>query len=99
MSFDGAFELFAENLHSGERANWALGAAYRYPSEVRLPALTTDTTIIATRSALLKPTRAAAVPGARLVERLDITPPVFEKHAVDIAGEIDAVLPEVEPIK
>jgi pimeloyl-ACP methyl ester carboxylesterase len=101
MSFDRAFELFVESLRSGKRANWALGAAYSYPSEVRLPALTADTTIIATRSALLEPTRAAAaaVPGARLIERLDITPPVFEKHAVDIAGEIDAVLHEPEPAK
>ena len=94
LSFDRAFELFVENLRSGRRANWAFGAAYSYASEDRLPDLRTDTAIIATRSALLEPTRAAAaaVPHGRFVERLDITPPVFEKHAADIAEEINATL-------
>ena len=92
ISFDRAFELLTESLRAADRANWAFGAAYSYACNVRLSSLCPAATIIATRSALLEPTRAAAaaIPGAHFVERLDIVPPVFEKNADRIAEEIIA---------
>ena len=94
MSFERAFELLTESLRAADRANWAFGAAYSYAGETRLPSLATDTVFIATQSGLLEPTRAAAaaVPSVRLVERLDIKPPVFEKNAEKITAEIVASL-------
>lgn len=94
ISFDRSFELLTESLRAAERANWAFGAAYSYACDARLPSLGPGTTIIATRSTLLEPTRAAAaaIPGVHFVERLDITPPVFEKNADRIAEEIVTAL-------
>jgi len=71
-------------------ARWGFHAAFTYASDERLPLVATQAHIIATQSSLLEPTRQAAsiLPNCRLVERLDITRPVFEDHARQIADVI-----------
>ena len=73
---------------------WGFHAAFTYRCEERFSQLSCDTRIIATGSSLLEPTRRAAhsLPEARLVERTDITKPVFAAHAPSIAAEILANL-------
>lgn len=77
-----------------DRSDWGFHAAFTYPSDERFPLVGAPATVVATQSALLDPSRAAAraLRNARLVERLDITRPVFEKHADDIAAEIRGAL-------
>jgi pimeloyl-ACP methyl ester carboxylesterase len=69
---------------------WGFHAAFTYASDERLPLVATPATVIATQSRLLEPTRLAAriLPNCRLIERLDITRPVFEDNARRIAGSI-----------
>ncbi|MEZ5566454.1 MAG: alpha/beta fold hydrolase [Gammaproteobacteria bacterium] len=83
-------ELFAEHERVLPRAHWGFRAAYSYDWQARAIALRTPTRLIATRSTLLDPTRAAAaaLPGAALIERLDIRRAVFEEGAPVIAGEL-----------
>jgi pimeloyl-ACP methyl ester carboxylesterase len=83
-------ELFAEHRRVLPRAHWGFQAAFSYPCETRFAALRVPTRVVATRSPLLEPTRAgaAALPGAELVERLDITRAVFEEGAPVIATEV-----------
>lgn len=89
-------DMYAESaMPNGEgRSHWGFHAAFTYPSDERLPQLTTPTRVIATQSGLLEPTRiaAASVPNARLIERLDISRPVFADNAELIAAEIVGAL-------
>ena len=85
-----AFALFVEQLRSGGRAAHGFHAAFTYSGENRLHRLTGSVLVIATRSGLLEPTRRAArrIPGARLVERLDIERAVLEEGAQAIAADV-----------
>lgn len=89
-------EMYAESVKpkAADQSHRGFHAAFTYPSDERLPMLTTSTRVIATQSGLLEPTRvaAAAIPNARLVERLDISRPVFADNAEMIAAEIVGAL-------
>lgn len=91
MRYDGSVD--PDTLKT-DRKQWGFHAAYTYASDERLNRLATPTTVIGTNSALLDATRDAAgvIPGARLVERPDITKPVFGERVELIAAAIEAAL-------
>ncbi len=91
-----SFEMFVEQLRHGEAMNAGFHAGFMYPVEDRLAAVDHPTTIIATQSMLLEPSRRAAslIPATRLVERLDITRAVVDEAAGPIAAEVLASLPD-----
>ncbi len=92
---DRSFAMFVEQLRHGEAMNAGFHAGFSYPVEERLAAVSHPTTVIATQSMLLEPSRRAAslIPGARLVERLDITRAVLDEAAEVMAQEVLASLP------
>jgi pimeloyl-ACP methyl ester carboxylesterase len=85
-----SFEMFTEQLRHGTKMNAAFSAALAFDCEYAFAKLQRPTTVIATQSPLLDPTRAAAkiIEGARLVERLDIGRSVLDEAAETIAVEI-----------
>lgn len=84
-----AFHLWVETLRSGAHQSDAFRAAFAYDPMERLTALPCPIQVIATKSALLEPTRAAAKAiDASLSERMDVGAPVFEAHAEDMGAEI-----------
>jgi len=94
VDYDRAFDLFAEQLRSGNRSHWAFHAAFSYDAENAFAKSTAPGIIIATGSRLLEPTRQAAelLPGLRLIERPDIMRSVFEEGAAGIAAELNSCL-------
>jgi pimeloyl-ACP methyl ester carboxylesterase len=93
-SMDRAFEMFVEQLRPGREMNAAFHAAFSYPWEDRLPTIKTQTLVLATQSPLLEGSRKTAevIPGAALVERLDIKRSVLDEAAEKTAGEIVSFL-------
>ena len=89
-----AVELLAEHLRTGDHDHFAFHAAFDYACEERFAGLQANTTVIATQSAMLDPSRSAAeiIPGAQLVEALEITTAVFESGAQSIAARIITAL-------
>lgn len=85
-----SFEMFVEQLRHGELMNAGFHAGFTYPVEERLPTLRHPTTVIATGSMLLDATHHAAslIPGAALVDRLDITRAVLDEAAKTTAEQI-----------
>jgi len=96
LDYGRAFELFVEQLRPGNRANWALLAAFSYDAAAAFKALQAQGLIIATQSGLLEPTRQAAgvLRNMPVSERLDVTRSVFEEGAGIIASEVNALLNE-----
>lgn len=96
QGMERSFEMFVEQLRHGEAMNAGFHAGFTYPVEERFAAVDHPTTIIATQSMLLEPSRRAAslIPDARLVERLDITRAVLDEAAEPIAAEVLANLPD-----
>ena len=94
MSFDRAFSNFVELLRAGERANWGYHATLTYECRPRFSAVEHDTLVIASQYMLKDRTRKAAadIPGARFVERKDVTRAVMEEGAPAIAEEVLAFL-------
>ncbi|WP_298468705.1 alpha/beta hydrolase [uncultured Erythrobacter sp.] len=90
-----SFEMFVEHLRHGEAMNAGFHAGFTYPVEDRLAKVDQPTTIIATQSMLLEPSRRAAslIPAAKLIERLDITRAVLDEAAEPIADEVLTNLP------
>lgn len=90
ISQSRAHTLWLEKLQSGAHQNDAFHAAFDYDCQGQFSKLTRPVNIIATQSGLLEPSRKAAkvLPNAMLVERLDITAPVFEAHAEAISDAI-----------
>ena len=99
MPFGRAFGNFVELLRAGERANWGYHATLTYPCRPRFQAVEHETLVIATEYMLKEHTRKAAqdIPGARLVERRDVTRAVMEEGASAIAGEALAFLGPAGP--
>lgn len=97
QGMERSFEMFVEQLRHGEAMNAGFHAGFTYPVEERLAAVTVPTTIIATHSSLTEASRRATslIPGARLVERLDINRAVLDEAAGPMAAEIRNIL-EVE---
>jgi pimeloyl-ACP methyl ester carboxylesterase len=84
------FEMFVENLRAGAQMNDAFVAAFSYSCEARFGELKSPVMIMASKSMMLEPTRAAAavIRGAQLIERLDITRAVLDEAAETTAQEI-----------
>ncbi len=99
MAFNRAFSNFVELLRAGERANWGYHATLTYDCAARFGAIEHDTLVIATQYMLKDRTRKAAadIPGARFVERKDVTRAVMEEGAGAIAEEVLAFLSRVRP--
>lgn len=91
---DDAFAFFAEHLRPGRHMDEGFFAAFSYDWEDAFAALKTDTLVLATKSPLLEASRAAAsiIPGAALLERLDIERSVIDGHAERIAPDVKAFL-------
>ena len=89
-----AFEMFVEQLRHGEGMNAAFAAARDYDVEPAAANTSAPVTVIATQSPLLEPSRAgaAAIPGAELIERLDVSRAVLDEAASVMAPEILAAL-------
>ena len=94
MPFQRAFGNFVELLRAGERANWGYHATLTYECEPRFRAVQHQTLVVATQYMLKDRTRKAAadIPGARFVERKDVTRAVMEEGAAAIAEEVLAFL-------
>ena len=82
---------YAAKMENSTR-NAAFHAAFAYePSG--LSGLTSPVHVIATQSSLLDNSRtAAAQMGVSLTERMDVTAPVFEAHAKEMASELRAAI-------
>ena len=89
-----AYQLFVEQIRSGQKEKWGFKTAFQYPCVERFGQVKVPVRVIATKSGLREPTMAcaAAIPGAELVQRDDIEFAVFELHAADIAAEVDSFL-------
>ena len=89
MSFERAFDLFAEQLRPAAISHWGFHAAFTWPGEERLPLVMTETLVIATDSGLSEATHLAAtiLPNAQLHTKPDIKRAVFEQAAGTIADE------------
>lgn len=87
-------EMFADTVGNASRMNATFHAAFTYDVEARFGALRVPTTIIATSSILLEPSRRAEklVADSTLVEILDIQRSVLNESAEVIAAQIDTAL-------
>lgn len=87
---------FGERLRAGPNGWWGPDAVFSYDSAAALPRLRVPTLLIAFNEEMTEPTREAAklIPGARLVEMLDL--PIFgfivapDRVAATIRGFLDA---------
>ena len=86
--------LLAEHLRAGSHDYFGFDAAFSYPCENKLPALTVETTVLATQSGLHDASVAAAdiILGATLVDVTEVTSAVFEDRAEAICRRINAAL-------
>lgn len=91
---DQALALLAEQLRAGRDVNDAFRAAFSYPWKQRFPSVSTQTLILASKSGLLEGTLKSAeiMPGAKLVERTDITRSVLDESGEATAAEVLAFL-------
>jgi pimeloyl-ACP methyl ester carboxylesterase len=91
---DRAFELFVEQLRPGVNMNAAFHAAFSYPWEERLRGVNARTLVLTTQSPLLEGSKAAAnlIPGAKLLERLNIARSVLDEAAAQTAVDVMAFL-------
>ena len=82
-----SLEMFADTVGNHDRQNATFHAAFSYDVEAKFAALNTPTTIIATQSSLLEPSRRAAelIPNADLVEHLDVAGSVLDENAAKTA--------------
>ena len=85
-----ALEMFAEQLRAGRDMHAAFDAAFTYDVYGRMPQISHETLVFASQSEMLEATRwaAANIPGAKLVERLNITKGVLDQLAEETAKEI-----------
>lgn len=90
QGMERSWEMFVETLRHGSAMNGAFHAGFSYDVESRLPQLTHPTMVLASGGMLLEPSRRTAnmIPGAKLVERLDISRAVLDEAAETVAAEI-----------
>jgi pimeloyl-ACP methyl ester carboxylesterase len=81
------YELFVDQISAGERANAAFHAAFSYPCEEQLAAVSRPTLVVATRAGLHAQSMAAArhIPSSTLIELNDVDVAVLEKGAAIVA--------------
>jgi len=89
-----SFAMFVEQLRHGEAMNVGFHAGFSYPLADRFARVCADATVLASQSALLDATHRAAslIPGAKLVERLDITRAVLDEAAPQTAAAVLEIL-------
>lgn len=94
QSLARSLAMFADTVGNGPRMNATFHAAFTYDVDSKLAALDGTSTIIATQSALLEPSRRAAslIPSCRLIEALDIQRSVLDEHAEATAHLINDAL-------
>ena len=94
---DQAWSMFAEHVRPGARMNAAFQAAFTYPWWDNLREISSEIFIIASKSALLDGSRRAAecIPGAKLIERLDIERSVLDEAAEKTATSVTSCLKSV----
>jgi pimeloyl-ACP methyl ester carboxylesterase len=90
QGIERSWEMFVETLRHGRAMNAAFHASFSYDVEACLPRIAHPATVLASGGMLLEPSRRAAtmIPGAKLVERLDITRAVLDEAAETVAAEI-----------
>ena len=88
QSLSRSLEMFADSVGNFDRQNATFHAAFTYDVEGKFAALNTPTTIIATQSSLLEPSRRAAglIANAQLNEHPEITRSVLDEHAEQTAA-------------
>lgn len=88
QSLEHSLAMFADIAANGPRMNATFYAAFAYDVESKLGALHAPTTIIATQSMLLEPSRRASslIPGCQMIEALEITRSVLDLNASDTAA-------------
>lgn len=89
-----ALGLFAEQLRAGEGMNEAFHAAFSWAWQDKFPQLETDVMVLASQSGLLEGSRraGAAIPGAQLVEMLEVTRSVLDEAAPITAKYVEEFL-------
>lgn len=94
QSLAHSLAMFADTVGNGPRMNATFHAAFTYDVERSFAQLTGQTTVIATHSSLLEPSRRAAqlIPDAQLIELLDIQGSVLDANAEKTAAQVEAVL-------
>ncbi len=90
QGIERSWEMFVETLRHGRLMNAGFYADFSYDVEGRLPRVTHATAVIASQSMLLELSRRAAwlIPGAALIERLDITRAVLDEAAGKTAAQV-----------
>ncbi len=90
QSLGDCLRFFADTVVNGPRMNATFHAAFCYDIEAKFAALDRPLTIIATQSSLLDASRRSAemIPGAKLVEALDIEGSVLNQNAERSAAKI-----------
>jgi len=84
------FDLFVDQISTGEGINAAFHAAFSYACEERLATLARPTLVVATHAGLHAPSLAAArlIDNATLIERPDIEVAVLEKGAKPLSETV-----------
>lgn len=87
---DQCLALFADTVGNGPRINATFHAAFTYDVESRFAALSHKTSILATQSSLLEPSRRAAalISGAQLVELADVQGSVLDENSAVTSAAI-----------
>jgi pimeloyl-ACP methyl ester carboxylesterase len=94
VPLERAFAMFVDQISSGVHDYFCFHAAFSYDCVARFPKIAVPTTLVATRSPLLKATHvaASAIPNATLIDDESIETSVFEQGASVIAGHIRSIL-------
>ncbi len=90
QGIDRSLDMVTDQLRSGRHVGDAFHAAFSFDADTALRAIAVPTAVIASQSGLLTPSRdgAALIPGATLIERLDIKRAVLDEAAESTATEI-----------
>lgn len=94
QSLAHSLAMFADTVGNGPRINATFHAAFTYDVESNFNDLQGPTTIIASQSALLEPSRRAArlISESVLIELLDVKRSVLDEHAEIIARTVRSAL-------
>lgn len=94
QSLKHSLAMFADMAAHGPRMNATFHAAFSYNVERKLGALHAPTTIIATQSMLLEPSRRASslIPECQIIEALEITRSVLDLNASATAALVENVI-------
>lgn len=91
MELERAYELFVDQISSGEREPEAFRAAFNYPCNEKFAAVDCVVTCIATKAGLYEQTVSAAhaISGCRLIELLHVNVAVLDSGAHSVVAAIE----------